>query len=55
MYTYTYTQTHAHIYAHLHTYRHKVLPAVYYSSHLVIFSYNKSYQQYFDILLNYKN
>ena len=54
--------THIHIYIHIyshthtpHTCIHNVLTAVYYSCHLMISSYQKSYQQYFDILLNYKN
>ena len=47
--------THIHTHTHLHTRQtHKVLPAVYYSCHLVISSYRKSYQQYHDNLLNYK-
>ena len=40
--------------AHTHTYTYKMLPAVKYSCHLVISKCHKSYQQYFDILLNYK-
>ena len=38
-----------------HTYINNVLPIVYYNScHLVISSYQKSYQEHFDISLNYK-
>ena len=46
---------HMHIFSHtqVHTYRHKVLPTLYDSCYLVLSSYHKSYQQYFDILLNY--
>ena len=46
IYILTYTHTQTNIY--------KFLPTVYYSCHLVISSYHKSYQQNFDILLNYK-
>ena len=53
--------TYIHIYIHTgwHTHTHTLihmtfLPTVYYSCHLVVFSYYKSYQQYFHILLNYK-
>ena len=50
MHIHTYIlNTHTHI-----LYTRKVLPTVYYRCHLVIFSYQKSYQQYFDILLNYQ-
>ena len=48
IYIYTYTRI------HIHTHLHKVLPTIYYSCCLVISIYRKSYQQYFDILLNYK-
>ena len=50
IYTQAYTYTHKHTPTHLH----KVLPTVYYVCHLVISNYHKFYQQYFDILLNYK-
>ena len=50
IYTQAYTYTHIHTPTHLH----KVLPTVYYICHLVISNYHKFYQQYFDILLNYK-
>ena len=54
----TYIRIYIHAYSHTHTkphtYTHKVLLAVHYSSYLVISSYHKSYQKYFDILLNYK-
>ena len=50
IYTQAYTYTHKHTPTHLH----KVLPTVYYICHLVISNYHKFYQQYFDILLNYK-
>ena len=49
----TYTFTDAHIHTEPHIYRHKVLHLVYYSCNLVISSYQMSYQQYFNILLNY--
>ena len=41
---------------HLHTRTDTptVFPTVYYSCRLVISSYHKLYQKYFDILLNYK-
>ena len=51
---------HIHIHMHTHTiiYIHtktlKVFLSVYYRCHFVISSYHKSYQQYFDILSNYK-
>ena len=50
----------AHIYIHAYsdtlttTHLHKVLPPLYYSCHFVISSHHKSYQQYFEILLNYE-
>ena len=44
---------HKYIYIYIHTYPQKVSPTVYYSCHLVIPNYHKSYQQYFNILLNY--
>ena len=48
-----YIYTHSHTHTHTHTYIHTILPTVYYSCHLVVSSYHKSYLQYFDILLNY--
>ena len=51
---YTHMHTHRLTYTYLHTYTYEVLPTVYYSCHLVVFNYHKSYQQYFHILLNYK-
>ena len=47
---------HIHILTNTHTptHLHKLLPTVYYSCHLVVSSYHKSYKQYFDILLDYK-
>ena len=44
IYRYTYW-----VYIYMHTYSHR------YSCRLVISSYHKSFQQYFDKLLNYKN
>ena len=57
-YVYNNAQIYRHIITHIPTntnpqYLHKVLPTVYYSYHLLISS-RKSYQQYFDILLNYE-
>ena len=49
-----YAHTYTHIHIHTPTNLHKVLPAVYYSCHSVISSCHESYQQNFDILLNYK-
>ena len=52
-YIHIYIYTHTHIHTHPHTHTNKFLPTVYYRGHLVITSYHKSYQPYFDILLNY--
>ena len=49
---YTYTHTHIRHTAHWHT---QSFVCRYYSCHLMISSYHESYQQYFDISLNYKN
>ena len=54
MHTYTYIYRYTHKHTHTPTQLHTLLPTVYYSCHLVISSYHKSYQQYFDILLDYK-
>ena len=48
------TRIHIHIHTHTSTHLHKNFPTIYYSYHLVIFNYHKSYQQYFDNSLNYK-
>ena len=50
-----YTHTHIHTHTHTHTHWIMVFPAIYYSCSLMISSYHKSFQQYFDNLLNYKN
>ena len=57
---YTHKHKHKHIHINIHTYSHthttflhKALSKIYYICGLVISGYHKSYQQYFDILLNY--
>ena len=57
---YTHKHKHKHIHINIHTYSHthttflhKALSKIYYKCGLVISGYHKSYQQYFDILLNY--
>ena len=53
-YNNAYIYRHTHILTCIHTKVHKVLLTIYNSCRLVIWSYHKSYQQCFDILLNYK-
>ena len=54
IYTHIHTNMLPYTHPHTHSYTLTVLPAVYYSCHLMVSSYHKSYQQYLDILLNYK-
>ena len=55
-YAHMYTCIHAHIllYTHAHIYTHKILPTIYDRAYFVIYSYHNCYQQFFEILLNYK-
>ena len=54
MHTYIHIRIDTNSHTHTPTYLHKVLPTVCYGCHFVISSYQKSYQQYFDILLDYQ-
>ena len=58
VYNNAHINTHIHTniltYIHTPTHLHKVLRRIYYSCRLLICSYHKSYQQYFDSLLNYQ-
>ena len=52
---YKYRKAHTHIHIQTPTHLQKVLLTIYYSGCLVISSHHKSYQQYFDNLLNDKS